>query len=184
VKIVFLDFDGVLNSHAHLRTLPAEERAGVMGLDPTAVARLNRFVEADQDIDFVVSSTWRYDHDVPALQTMLSEKGLRGCVRGRTPRMLTQHGVLVSAPCRGQEILAWLELAPDYGYAIESFVILDDDADMAPISDRLVQTTFAEGLLDSHVEKALEVLQIPMPMVAIPPEADAEYLKSRLRFVL
>jgi hypothetical protein len=41
---------------------------------------------------------------------------------------------------------------------VESFVILDDDADMEHLLPRLVQTSMDDGLQDRHVEKAVEIL--------------------------
>jgi len=182
VKILFLDFDGVLNSHAYQMSLSPAERKGVIGLDPAAVARLNGLLTIE-NLEVVVSSTWRLLHEVPALAAMLREHGFRGVVRGRTPRHLRQHGMIVSAPCRGQEIQAWLHTAPDYGLEVENFAIVDDDSDMAPLSDRLVKTHFATGLLDEHVERIVKMLSEPMPSIVKPTAEDLELFDpTKLRF--
>lgn len=57
---------------------------------------------------------------------------------------------------RGNEIDLWL--ASWQGEAIESFVILDDDDDMEPFMDNLVQTSFADGLQQKHIDTAVEIL--------------------------
>ena len=61
MRIVFLDFDGVLNSHAYFnaRTEKFEDVGEAGELDPTAVERLNRIIDATGAL-VVVSSSWRY----------------------------------------------------------------------------------------------------------------------------
>jgi hypothetical protein len=55
---------------------------------------------------------------------------------------------------RGQEIAMWLEQVP-----VDSFVIFDDDDDMEPVQDHLIQTTFEHGLLQEHIDRAREMLK-------------------------
>ena len=87
MRVVFLDFDGVLNSHAYQATLPPEVRGGVMGLDRAAVARLNKLVHA-AEAEMVVSSTWRHSRTTRQLRDLLQEHGFVGTVRGRTPQWI------------------------------------------------------------------------------------------------
>lgn len=42
---------------------------------------------------------------------------------------------------------------------IESFVILDDNDDMEPFMDRLVQTSWFAGLTQEDVKKAIKILK-------------------------
>ncbi|MFO0548635.1 MAG: HAD domain-containing protein [Polyangiaceae bacterium] len=144
MRVIFLDFDGVLNSDAFF------ERLGPVSdwdsrLDPDAVARLNRLVAATQ-AKIVVSSTWRYDKSVPALARILADFGFVGEVIGATP--------VISGP-RGREIQAWL----DDDQSWRSYVILDDRDDMGSLKKRLVQTQEAHGLLDEHLEQATRWLE-------------------------
>lgn len=150
VKVVFLDFDGVLNSESFVRDYyrksflqrePAE-------IDPVAVARLNRILEATGAV-VCISSSWRLLHKTEELVDFLKGTGFTGKVIGITPRL--------DAP-RGMEIQEWMDTAPGYR-EIESFVILDDDADMAHLGHRLVQTDFAGGLEDHHIERAIRMLE-------------------------
>jgi hypothetical protein len=178
-KIIFADFDGVLNSHRFMAEWKLRGEKGVVGLDPKAVARLDRLCKEGEAM-VVVSSTWRYNHGVGELKDLLREAGFTGIVRDRTPlreeivnekltHMFTKSGVttsfdevkkkIVVVGERGGEIDAWLKNWP--GDNIESFVILDDDADIAPHLDRHVQTDFADGLQDRHVEQALAILRKP-----------------------
>jgi hypothetical protein len=84
VKVIFLDFDGCLNSAAYLKSRPEDERVGVIGLDRAAVARLNRLVHAT-GASIVVSSTWRHGRSVAQLAKILCEVGFEGYVLGATP---------------------------------------------------------------------------------------------------
>lgn len=56
---------------------------------------------------------------------------------------------------RGDEIRSWLEKHPE----VVSFVILDDDSDMCEFTEtNLVKTSYARGLREEHVIKAIEML--------------------------
>lgn len=153
MKVVFLDVDGVLNSAAYLY---AAERAWPEGtpfegnqhleLDPPAVARLNRIVR-ESGAKVVISSSWRFGNTPAEMQEILRRRGFEGEVVGDTPR--DGHGAV-----RGLEIQAWLDGHP----GVESFVILDDDSDMAHLAPRHVRTRFSDGLLDEHVDAALAAL--------------------------
>lgn len=147
LRIVFLDFDGVLNSTRFYKHRPSHE----FKLDRVAVRRLNRLLDAS-GAKVVVSSTWRMGRSIVELQRVLDSYGFTGEVIGRTKVLSTY---------RGYEIRQWMvdtRLAID----IESFVILDDDSDMVDLLDRLVQTTHMHGLCDRHVREALELLETPV----------------------
>lgn len=143
-RIIFLDFDGVLNNYAAVFVALAEGRA--QAIDRACVARLNRLVEAS-DADVVVSSSWRELHSLEELRAILEAHGFRGQVIDVTPSY--------SGEPRGHEIEAWLaHHAPE-----ARFVILDDNADMAELSPFLVQTSLDLGLQDEHVAAALALLR-------------------------
>ena len=168
-RLVVLDIDGVCNSTDYaLHRAPEDERGSVLGIDPVAVTRLNRLVQVAR-ADVVVSSTWRFSRTTAQLSAALTERGFLGKVIGRTPRWIKgPAGDLYPEDSRGYEIQAWLDLAPDYGITVESFVILDDDTDMAHLADRLVKKSFATGLLDEHVDLAIAMLSEPMPLIVVP----------------
>ena len=58
---------------------------------------------------------------------------------------------------RGNEIQKWLDNNKEK-YNIEKFIILDDDFDMAHLKDRLVQTTWEQGLTSEVTETAIQIL--------------------------
>jgi hypothetical protein len=148
MKIIFLDIDGVLNSRkwaeAHIEQHPSDHRFMREKLDKDAVARVQKIIDAT-GAKVVISSTWRILNSLESIKKILSDHGLRGDVIGVTPQQCLN---------RGSEIQEWLtEHAP-----IDSFVILDDDDDMAHLMDRLVDTSFETGLQDEHVEQAIQLL--------------------------
>ena len=169
MRIVFLDFDGVLNSHQYMRghgtaTMPD----GVTGLDPAAVVRLNRLVE-DGAADVVVSSSWRHGRTVHELRYLLHTAGFSGCVVGKTPDCAHKpEGGLWHGAMRGNEVQSWLDLAPLYDVEVASFVIIDDDSDMAHLADRHIKTPFETGLTDEHVDLAIKMLSEPPPLLVEP----------------
>ena len=160
-KILFLDFDGVLNSHPYffenegavtyygmsipLGALPFEREREAF--DPKAVERLNRITGAS-GAKIVCSTAWRRAHDLVGLQELLALVGVEGEVIDTTP-------IMDNFP-RSVEILTWLEqnASPE-----QSWVILDD-LEMHGLQDRHVHTSFDNGLQDEHVEEALKILGV------------------------
>ncbi len=162
MKVIFLDFDGVVNSeeYSRLRRIAGHGEPGSFlyresdEIDPIAVARLNRIIEAT-GAKVCISSTWRILHKIGELAGFLRTAGFAGEVIGMTPR---QSG---PSPRRGNEIAQWIEshnARPMRHGSVEAFVILDDDADMEHLIDHLVQTDGSAGLEDHHVERAIAML--------------------------
>jgi HAD domain in Swiss Army Knife RNA repair proteins len=155
MKILFLDFDGVLNSTEFCRRV---SQPGIIGLDRLAILKVNEIIRRT-DCKIVVSSVHRYGKTVPELQRRLSRLGLVSkTIIDKTPEPRDGRE-------RGLEIQEWLDFGR-WAYAarvkispeIKSFVILDDDQDMAHLRHRLVQTSFEFGLEDHHVESCVEML--------------------------
>ena len=157
MKVIFLDFDGVLNSEAFFkangnRYLPET-------LDVAAVARVNAII-ARTGARVVVSSTWRLGYSLVQLKDILGRHGLSGEVVGVTPVIQDVDedgiGVVRNAP-RGHEIQRWIDEQPE---PPEAFVILDDEADMEHLGNRHVRTLFDTGLGDDEVEAAVALLGV------------------------
>jgi hypothetical protein len=148
MKIIFLDFDGVLNSHkwmeANQHLFDAQQIFMHSDVDREAVARVDRICK-ETGAKVVVSSTWRLFNTVERLQEILKNHGFTGEVIGRTAHLGGK---------RGGEIGKWLN---EHG-PVESFVILDDDGDMVHLMDRLIQTSFDLGLQDKHADIAIAML--------------------------
>ena len=148
VAVVFLDIDGVLNSVTWSRTRP---RPSSDNFDPSAVARLNRLIEAT-GAAIVVSSSWR-QYGEEWVTKALKNAGVLAPIIGCTP-ILDDGSTIMRALPRGKEIQAWLDAWPD----VETFVILDDEPDMVHLRRRLVRTDQEVGLTDADVDRAIAML--------------------------
>lgn len=131
LKVLFLDLDGVLNSHRSVIAFGGMPR-GVMDQarwDTVAVGLVRGLCEAG-GISIVLSSSWRILHNFADVGAVLDLP-----IVGATPRLLG---------CRGNEIAAWMI---DHPEPIDAYAILDDDADMLPDQlGRFVQVSGFEGL--------------------------------------
>lgn len=161
MKLIFLDIDGVMVTHA---TWGQRRDHGHANADPTCIAVLNHII-AQTGADIVVTSVWRLDRNLAELREIINlHFGITGRVVDRTPRLIKKQDGIYVAQERGEEIAAWLN---DYErYPIESFVILDDDADMGALKDRLVQTSFERGLTMADAERAIELLRTSVEITA------------------
>jgi hypothetical protein len=138
--IVFLDFDGVLNSDSWIYS---HDTRGFDHVDPSRVHLVNDLLHRT-DAHVVVSSAWRILHSLPSLRRGLASKGFRGRIIGVTDR---------SGPIRGCEIDRCLEL-----HGRPPFVILDDNSDMGALLPFLVQTNPETGIMPADVDRAVTLI--------------------------
>lgn len=160
VRIVFLDIDGVLNSHALWARMRKEGRDLTdinNRIDAAGVTRVNRLC-VENDADVVVSSTLRLSNSRARLQQLLNDRGFTRRIIGETPdyTVRVSPGGLWMANERGYEIQGWLDDNDEYDIA--SFVILDDDSDMAHLADRHVRISSDVGITDADVDRAAKIL--------------------------
>lgn len=150
-KIVFLDFDGVLNSYADLAR---QKNASRTTFNPEAVARLDTIVRRS-GAKVVISSSWRAIYQIERLRTLLAADGFSGEIIDCTPVALVNH---TPDPNPGHtrclEIQAWLDAQPA---APRGFVVLDD-MELELLSAFHVRTDIEFGLRDEHVDLALALL--------------------------
>ena len=160
MKVIFLDMDGVLNSHRYLYEGPVARGAMREDLeswadmiDPEAVERLNTLVDRT-GAKIVLSSSWRvpFMDRMDDFRRMLAGRGFRGEVIGRTPTG-RECGAGHTGQ-RGFEVAMWLRDHPEG----DLFVCLDDSGHFAGMMSRLVQTPWSVGLQDEHVERATTLL--------------------------
>lgn len=79
MKIIFLDFDGVLNTeawqrHCLTRRLSTEDRFGPV-FDPEAVANLSSIIAAVPDVGIVITSSWKWEGE-ENMKQLWQERGL------------------------------------------------------------------------------------------------------------
>jgi hypothetical protein len=180
MKIVFLDFDGVLNHTEFL--MQCRKKDIPWGRDhivPAAVKLVDDLC-ARTGAKVVISSTWRIPvtpghrmgivgktkaDTLPVLRAWLAGHGLRAEVIDATPDHA--QGTVAWWIERGLEIEDWLNAHhKSGGEVVEGFVILDDLDNMEPHLGRLVQTDDEIGLTQAHVDRAVALLEST-------PEADA-----------
>lgn len=167
MRVLFLDFDGVLNS-ASFFLKRGHEAADCEGkdwslaqLDAECVKRLDRVVEKT-DCRIVISSTWRLGDTLADLHGFLVAKGLRddGRVIGKTPNGFNDPELrdFGGRLLRATEIGSWLK-TNGKGYDVERFAIVDDDYDAGVgYAPQFVQTDVGVGLTDADAERLVAIL--------------------------
>lgn len=162
MKIIFLDFDGVLNCTGSFVYGSDQMKAGNpfyanphANPNPVSVGLIDRLLSEDESIKIVVSSTWRKEYPtVEGLKDVL--KNLFGMthvdrVIGMTGTHVPSGGTYYS---RGYEIEAWLMDNADKG--ITHWVTIDDVEDaFRPEQDvRLCLTSMDYGFQYPEYEQA------------------------------
>lgn len=140
MKVVFLDFDGVLNSAAYLRRHP---EAGLC-IDPSCMVLLKELIDAT-GAAIVLTSSWREHWQKGSeIDRIFGEYHL--AIHDKTPSL--REG-------REQEIAAWLAAHP-----ADAFAVLDDrflSADF--LKGHLVLTSnLRKGLSSEDVQTAIKIL--------------------------
>lgn len=148
--VVFLDFDGVLNTEQCQARLAIEGKlkkdAWGPLFDPRAVANLQKIVEAT-DARIVISSSWRYIHKLGSLRMMWEVRGLPCGIHDVIPHEATYIS-------RGEDIDWYLEKHGRLNY-----VIIDDVDDFfVSKHDHYVETNPIVGITNADAEKAIEIL--------------------------
>lgn len=113
-KIIFLDFDGVLNV-----CYPHRDKFGSL-FHPHFELNLKRLIE-ETGAKIVISSSWR-NNGFDEMKEMWAFRNLPGEVVDITPDFMERTGSTLQ---RGEEIAEWLSYNKTNNY-----VILDDDTDM------------------------------------------------------
>jgi hypothetical protein len=172
MNILFLDFDGVLNSAAsyelHYAFLKYEEEAknrfynksdlikfkpdlgpGCRADEfcPIAVSNLGYIFRKLPDLKVVVSSFWRMGNTIEGLKEIFTWLGLPADrIIDKTP--------YIAAVQRGFEIMTWIK---ESGQPVTKYAILDDDDDMEGTNlDWFFKTDPLDGLTHSQAIKIIK----------------------------
>ena len=166
-KIIFLDFDGVLNTEYHQRQLQYEgnvwqDEYGAC-FDPEAVKQLQTIVDMTH-ADIVIESSWKY-LGLEAMQEMWQARQLPGKVIDITPSTISDSMLLSTdleqtSPsalhCKGAEIASWFcdNNMQDAPYAIidDEYIILESQL------PHLILTNPYDGLTEDLAMRAIDVL--------------------------
>lgn len=154
MKVIFLDFDGVLNSVKYDRQ---RDYGKLTFIDESRLPLLKQIVDSTGAV-IVLSTTWRNhwnknksicDETGCHIINLFEKYGLS--IYDKTPFL----GVMAE---RHDEITDWLKYC---GESVESFVIIDDcPFGWADLSDKFVKTNpnLGYGLEQEHVDKAIKIL--------------------------
>lgn len=148
MNVLFLDIDGVLNSHRTALAFDGYPHdltpEGVRMLDPVALGLLRCLCES-MALEVVISSSWRIGRTAEDFRTALDLPAI-DC----TPSLLGP---------RGKEINAWLDAHPQ----VQRYAILDDDGDMLPEQlPCFVKTDISEGMVWRDFERLCSILGMRM----------------------
>ena len=171
MKILFLDFDGVLNDNALLERVhedyqsrgvrldPHDTGRCLKHLDPVRCARVQRIHEAT-GAALVLVTGWRRWHAHEVLTGFLRHHGLTA------PVLHTVGGVKMSGDLRASASRDWLKEHRE----VTRHVVLDDDVDSwtapwhRPWAGKLIHPV--DGVEDSHVAEAIAYLNEDVPQMA------------------
>lgn len=154
MKVIFLDFDGVLNSAGSFLLENSirkdnKRRIGVKGpvnetFSHVSAANFQAVLDKYREVSVVISSTWRELFSLDWLKAKLEEYHIDSSrVIGVTPvdRWMGNRGI---------EIRQWLSLHPE----VTHYVIIDDNdwgISAEHGESRFVQTTWEGGMTYSHM---------------------------------
>lgn len=167
MKLIFLDVDGVLNTHEELHP---EVLCGQIHKDK--VEKLNRILR-ETDAKIVLSSAWRYlvhrgEMNMQGFDWLLRSHGvlanrLVGITREDTLRESKEfdgkHWPLHNE--RGQQISEWIvrNWMPENPNGIPKYVVIDDlDLGISEARHPFILIDSICGLHDEDVEKAIKIL--------------------------
>lgn len=149
-KILFLDFDGVLNTEHYQGLLQYQgklwqDEYGAF-FDPNTVKQLKRIID-DTGADIVVESSWKY-LGLDAMKEMWMARDLPGKVIDITPSLAGEN--------KGVEIASWLteQANQNIRYAIidDEYVILDSQL------PHFILTNPYEGITEEQANRAISIL--------------------------
>lgn len=126
MKLIFLDIDGVLNSHQsytyHHRITHKIEMTDI--LCPIATSNLGHILDLYPDCFIVVSSSWRKSRSIEDLGNILHKYHID------KSRIIDKTPVNSKEEIRGNQIKAWIDNNPQIMQKVSHYVILDDDNDL------------------------------------------------------
>jgi histidinol phosphatase-like enzyme len=144
VKILFLDFDGVINPHNQF------DLSG--DFSKTACSHVQMMLTKIPDLRIVVSSSWR-EKGLPAVREILKSNGIDSTkVIDITEGPKEKHG---EKKAREHHIEHWLNSHPE----IEKFVIIDDEAELKELKHKYVKPNPYVGFTQKDMESALKILE-------------------------
>ena len=167
-KVLFLDFDGVLNTEKYQTELRLAGKSGRDSFgplfDPEAVENLRMIIDAVPDVLLVVNSSWKLE-GLDRMKALWKARGLPGVIHSVTPDYvpdllcidLDVYENIALLAGKGNEVKQWLSMYAPQGCA---YVILDDIPDFLPEQEeRLICINPVTGILAEDAMRAISILQ-------------------------
>jgi RNase P/RNase MRP subunit p29 len=182
-KVLFLDFDGVLNTNGFLKAVHAKAKEQgrkllpIDDIDPSKVIILNRIVK-ETSACIVLSTSWRELFGAADTADFLFNSGFEGRVIGSTPNHIDITRKMSMVTPRWLEIHHWILANKD---KVSKFAIIDDlssaggiDANLnfgrgldividkqivSQIQSSFFQTDEEIGLTDELADKIIQILE-------------------------
>lgn len=167
-KVIFLDFDGVLNTEKYQAKLHVDKKRSFDQygplFDPEAVYNLRRILESIPDAIIVISSSWKLE-GLQRMRDMWRFRNLPGSVYDVTPDYMSpewqidpeladDYSILVG---RGNEVRQWLKENAPEGCR---YVIFDDLPDFLPEQNgHLITTSPYIGLSEDDANLAIRMFR-------------------------
>lgn len=167
MKVVFLDFDGVLNTENYQAKLrqegkPQWDNFGQI-FDPEAVENLKMILDTVPDAIIVINSSWKLE-GMDAVNAMWKARHLPGKIHGATPDDvpdltsidLEDYDNIAMLASKGNEVKQWMEQNAPQGC---TYVILDDMPDFLPEQEEhLICTDPSVGITMENAIEAISLL--------------------------
>ena len=166
-KIIFLDFDGVLNTEYYQNYLmnqrkPWQDKHGAF-FDPEAVMQLKRIVDITK-ADIVIESSWKY-LGLFAMRKLWEERDLPGKVIGITDSNASDKWLLnanlddidpTMGHCKGIEIASWL--AENTNNDVNYVIIDDEYVCLESQIPNFVLTNPHDGITEDIADRIIAIL--------------------------
>lgn len=166
-RIIFLDFDGVLNTEHYQNFLyykgkTQKDEHGAL-FDPEAVEQLRRIIDATH-ADIVVESSWKY-LGLEAMQEIWQARNMPGQVIDITPSTVSDKWLLTAnfddldpamGQWKGKEIASWLS---EHTNKDTRYVIIDDE--YVILNSQLphfILTNSYNGITEDVANRAISIL--------------------------
>lgn len=167
-KVLFLDFDGVLNTEKYQAELRAAGKSGWDDFgqlfDPEAVENLKMILDAVPGVLLVINSSWKLE-GLNTMRAMWKARELPGSIHSVTPDYvpdlvnidLDNYENIALLAGKGNEVKQWLSNNAPEGCA---YVIFDDMPDFLPEQEEhLICVNPISGITMEDAMKAISLLQ-------------------------
>jgi len=162
-KLIFLDVDGVLNND--IDEMAWESATPISQINVSALNEIiDKLTEEIGSISLVLSSTWRLryfnkENPIEQINKDFSSYGIKAPFIGYTSRFIDCTG---NSYYRGYEIDHWIKKNCNNSFV--SFVIIDDDSDMASLKNQHFRTMPDLGLQTYHYDSILLRMRDKFPI--------------------